>query len=223
MAAKTRRRVPEKRDPEATRDALLEAGHHLFAERGFDAVPIEEVAARAGVNKALISYHFGGKRALYVAVLERGFATLAERLVEGERAAASATEALEAVVAEFARFASEDPVFPAMYLREILSTGIESSVEPHILAVVGVSGRILARGVREGVFRQVNPLSFHFALVGGLMFFFATEPARRVIGPRIAPRMQQPTVAEFTRHLVDLNLRGLAPAPAATRRKGVRS
>jgi hypothetical protein len=130
---------------------------------------------------------------------------------------------MAAVVAEFAQFASEDPLFPAMYLREVLSTGIEPSVEPHILAVVGVSRRILERGVREGLFRPVPPLCFHFALVGSLIFFFATEPARKVVGPRLAPKMAFPTVAEFTRYLVDLSLRGLAPAPAAKRRKGVRS
>ena len=69
-----------KRGPEATRQALLRAGAELFAERGFDGVPIEEVAGRAGVNKALISYHFRGKRGLYVAILESAFASLAERL-----------------------------------------------------------------------------------------------------------------------------------------------
>ena len=71
---RTHHRERERRDPEATRQALLRAGAELFAERGFDGVPIDEVAARAGVNKALISYHFRGKRGLYVAILESTFA-----------------------------------------------------------------------------------------------------------------------------------------------------
>ena len=82
-----RHREREKRDPEATRQALLRAGAELFSERGFDGVPIEEVAARAGVNKALISYHFRGKRGLYVAILESAFASMAERL-RGDRGGA---------------------------------------------------------------------------------------------------------------------------------------
>lgn len=50
----------------ATRQALLDAAQTLFAERGFDAVATRELAARAGANIAAISYHFGGKRELYI-------------------------------------------------------------------------------------------------------------------------------------------------------------
>jgi AcrR family transcriptional regulator len=67
-------------DAAATRAALLSAGAALFAEDGFDGVTTAAVAARAGVNKALISYHFGGKRGLYQAILASGFAEMAERL-----------------------------------------------------------------------------------------------------------------------------------------------
>jgi AcrR family transcriptional regulator len=217
------RRAKEKRNPEATREALLDAGRELFAERGFDGVSIDEVAHRAGVNKALISYHFGGKCALHVAVLERGFGDVAGRLVRAEQSAGSAREALEAIVAEFTGFAEAHSAFPAMYLREFLSSGVDPSVAPHLMLIVGVSRRILERGVREGVFLPVHPLSFHFALVGALAFFFATEPVRRVFGARFAPKSPQPKAAEFARYLIDLTMRGLAPAPAAKRRKGVRS
>jgi TetR/AcrR family transcriptional regulator len=223
MNARRQAKTREKRDPEATRKALLAAARHLFSERGFDGVSIDEVAEEAGVNKALISYHFGGKRALYLAVLQEGFASLAGRLVESERSAVSAAAALEAVAQAFAGYAAEAPRFPAMFLREILSAGVEPVVAPHILAIVGVSRRILERGVAEGLFRTANPLSFHLALVGSLVFFFATEPMRRVAGPRFAPRLVQPSAAEFVRHLVEINLRGLAPAPAPRRRKEVRS
>ncbi|MCP4657706.1 MAG: helix-turn-helix transcriptional regulator, partial [bacterium] len=49
-------------DAAATREALLEAATELFAERGFDGAKVEAIARRAGVNKAMISYHFGGKQ-----------------------------------------------------------------------------------------------------------------------------------------------------------------
>src|SRR5512137_3101116 len=95
------RREREKRDPSATRRALLRAAAELFSERGFDGVPIEEVAARAGVNKALISYHFRGKRGLYVAILESGFAAMRSRLKAIEAQAPSAREALRAFLDAF--------------------------------------------------------------------------------------------------------------------------
>lgn len=55
---------------EATRLALLDAGIEVFGRVGFDGASNRELAKKAGVNLALISYHFGGKEGLYLAVFE---------------------------------------------------------------------------------------------------------------------------------------------------------
>src|SRR5437667_3373971 len=68
-AARMGSRRARRRDAAATRDALLAAGTELFAERGYDGVPVWAVAQKAGVNKAMINYHFGGKRKLYRAIV----------------------------------------------------------------------------------------------------------------------------------------------------------
>ena len=54
----------------ATRGRLLDAATAEFAERGYGGARIREIVARAGTNLAAINYHFGGKEALYAAVLE---------------------------------------------------------------------------------------------------------------------------------------------------------
>ncbi len=60
-----------RRDKEATKRALLEAGMRVFATRGYDAATTREVAAAAGSNEQLIQRYFGGKAGLLLAVLER--------------------------------------------------------------------------------------------------------------------------------------------------------
>ncbi|MCB1748685.1 MAG: CerR family C-terminal domain-containing protein [Gammaproteobacteria bacterium] len=59
---------PERGD--ATREALLGAAVTVFARDGFDAARTRTIAAAAGVNQALIGYHFGNKAGLYRAVFE---------------------------------------------------------------------------------------------------------------------------------------------------------
>ena len=54
----------------ATRGRLLDAATAEFAERGYGGARIREIVARAGTNLAAVNYHFGGKEALYAAVLE---------------------------------------------------------------------------------------------------------------------------------------------------------
>jgi AcrR family transcriptional regulator len=54
----------------ATAQRILRAATHLLAERGFEAVTLENVAAEAGVNKASIRYNFGNKAGMLMAVVD---------------------------------------------------------------------------------------------------------------------------------------------------------
>jgi AcrR family transcriptional regulator len=54
----------------ATAQRILKAATHLLAERGYEAVTLENVAAEAGVNKASIRYNFGNKAGMLMAVVD---------------------------------------------------------------------------------------------------------------------------------------------------------
>ena len=62
------------------REQLLDVGRALFAQKGFDAASIEEVAHRAGVSKPVVYEHFGGKEGLYAVVVDREMRHLLERI-----------------------------------------------------------------------------------------------------------------------------------------------
>ncbi|MGA8117172.1 MAG: TetR family transcriptional regulator [Actinocatenispora sp.] len=63
------RRAPQPearlRDAERSRRLLLDAGLHEFADKGYAGARVQDIADRAGVNKQLINYYFGGKDGLY--------------------------------------------------------------------------------------------------------------------------------------------------------------
>lgn len=77
------------------RDALIEAGIEVFGEHGYAGASNRELADAAGVNQALIAYHFNGKEGLYLAVFESMAASIGSQfdLLAGEMEAA--IEALE--------------------------------------------------------------------------------------------------------------------------------
>ncbi|MGI8457001.1 MAG: TetR/AcrR family transcriptional regulator [Propionibacteriaceae bacterium] len=58
------------------REQLIDVGRALFAERGFDAASVEEIAANAGVSKPVVYEHFSGKEGLYAVVVDREVRTL---------------------------------------------------------------------------------------------------------------------------------------------------
>src|SRR5581483_8758996 len=63
-------KTPQRRNPAATRQKLLAAARREFAASGLAGARVDEIAARAGVNKQLVYHYFGDKDALYLAVLE---------------------------------------------------------------------------------------------------------------------------------------------------------
>ncbi len=58
------------------REQLLEVGRKLFADKGFEATTVEEIAAKAGVSKPVVYEHFGGKEGLYAVVVDREIRSL---------------------------------------------------------------------------------------------------------------------------------------------------
>ena len=217
-----RRRGGRRRDAAATREALLAAGRTLFAERGYDGVPVATIAQTASVNKAMINYHFGGKRKLYLAIVTATFEDIVagvERLAQSPRPAPEVLQELVALVADMAT--RLHPHFCSMMLREVVAGG--THLDPDVIEkparILTAVQRIVARGVRDGDFRPVDTLLTHVTLVGSLVFFFATTRFRQRVLAARRPPVAPPDAASYVRHIQDLLTRGLAAERRGVRRE----
>ncbi|GAA2596950.1 TetR family transcriptional regulator [Actinomadura fulvescens] len=99
------RRAPEpgerKLDAERSRRLLLDAALDEFSAKGYAGARVQDIADRAGVNKQLINYYFGGKEGLYGELI---------RLWQEKEAEFKATElALDELLAHYLRPVMEDP------------------------------------------------------------------------------------------------------------------
>lgn len=105
------------------REQLIVIGRQLFAERGFDATSIEEVAVRAKVSKPVIYEHFGGKEGLYAVVVDREVRALLERVTNAltaghprellEQAALALLDYIESETDGFRVLVRESPMMSA--------------------------------------------------------------------------------------------------------------
>jgi AcrR family transcriptional regulator len=98
------RRMPARREAQPDRRLnILLAAEKLFAQRGYHAVSIRDIAAEAGVPLALVGYYYGAKHELYHAIFESWGGLVATRL-DGLRAAcdvADLSRRLDRVVEAF--------------------------------------------------------------------------------------------------------------------------
>lgn len=83
--AETPRRRGRRAGGEDTRAALLAAAREVFAEQGYQGATVRGIAARAGVDAAMVNHWFGGKQGLFSAILELPFdpSILIDRVTAG--------------------------------------------------------------------------------------------------------------------------------------------
>ncbi|MCB9149429.1 MAG: TetR/AcrR family transcriptional regulator [Caldilineaceae bacterium] len=96
------------RDPESTRDKILDAALNIFAAKGYYDTRMDEIVDESGSSKGSIYFHFPNKERLFLALVDQ-FANLLERRViesidQNEEGIGRVRAALEAIVATFGRY-----------------------------------------------------------------------------------------------------------------------
>jgi len=148
-----RRKTQRPRDATATREALLDAATLVFAERGFAGARVDEIAARARVNKALIYAYYGDKKKLYGAVIASRVSLFANPVVsEAVAREAGPRRALEEVIRRFFQTLIKDRPFARLLAWDLLSPGREGrevileSAGPMLQLISELVGRGRASG-----------------------------------------------------------------------------
>lgn len=98
---------------------LLEVAERLFAQHGYEAVSIRQLAAEAGMNVAMVSYYFGSKEKLFEALIADKFPRTGERLEELARSSLSPWEKLSQTVDLYVEKCFSGRNFHRIVMREI--------------------------------------------------------------------------------------------------------
>jgi AcrR family transcriptional regulator len=112
------------------RAQLLEVGRSIFAERGYEATTVEEIAARAKITKPVVYEHFNGKEGLYAVIVDREVQALLQRItqsLEGDHPRAL----LEQAAYSFLSYIEDEPAGFRILVRDspvTSSTGTLASV-----------------------------------------------------------------------------------------------
>ena len=187
------------------REQLTDVGREVFAERGFAATSIEEIAERAGVSRPVVYGHFGGKEGLHDAVVEREVERLLGMISEGLAGTDHPRQLVGGAADAFLRYIESERDGFRILVRDA-PMGTARGTLPSVLGVVAEKAESILVGQFEarGFDPAYAPL-YSRALVGmvalvGQWWLEAGEPP----------------LEEVRAHVVNLawnGLRGLDPAP----------
>jgi AcrR family transcriptional regulator len=201
-----------KRRKEARPAEILEAALAVFAERGYAATRMDDIARHAGVTKGTIYLYFDSKDAVFRSLVQESIgSTIDAQLANAARFEGSASVLLSQILRAIGAFvcSTDRAVLPKIILAEAGNFPQLAEFYRHEVVDKGLAllQSVIARGIAQGEFRDVAP----------------SHAARLAIAPLLLAAFWRTTFARFDKEPYDLAglvethiatlLRGLAATP----------
>ncbi len=162
-------------DPARTMADILAVATHEFSEKGFAGARVDDIAEAMRTSKRMIYYYFGSKEGLYLAVLEEAYRRI--RRIEGELQLddLAPEDALRKLVGFTFDYQLANPDFIRLVMNENIHRGEflaqSKTIQQVNVPAIDALGRIYARGVKSGTFRNaIDVVDLHMS-ISALCFF----------------------------------------------------
>lgn len=164
-------------------EAILNAAIEVFTEKGFHGTKMQEIADRAGTNKALLHYYFRSKERLYSHIFERVF----KKFIAGSADIPDGSSGIEDILYHFIdRFINvlkQNPKIPMFIIHELSQGGKTASrIVSNFMQTMPDLGpwrliRIIEEAAKRGeIDTAVDGRQFLITLLGACIYFFMAEP-----------------------------------------------
>ena len=156
---------------------ILNAAKEVFFEKGFDGARMQEIADRAGINKALLHYYFRSKDNLFDAIFKDAFEQFLPRIAEIMTTDKPFFEKLEFFIDTYLNMLSENPHLPVFVMHEInrnpkmlINIIRNSGVDPDYFGIM------IQKEVDAGIIHPVNPVHLIVNIIGMCLFPYMGKP-----------------------------------------------
>jgi TetR/AcrR family transcriptional regulator len=184
MKARAHPPAPRQARSDKTRAAILAAAERVFAESGLAGARTDAITAAAGVNKAMLYYYFQSKERLYEAVVENHLQEFNRAALEVLTAPGSPRAILLRYVHLHFDFASARRGQTRLF-HQLMTTGgqpMQRLVRKYFAPRSRALHQLLARGMRGGDFRRVDPFQMSVSIVALIVFYFSAAQVLQLLG-----------------------------------------
>lgn len=168
------------------KEQILDVAEKLFSKNGFDAVSVRDLAKEAGINIAMVSYYFGSKENLYLAVIERKVITIRQDIGNAFPNGGNPWDKLYFIIDRYVERMVENREF-----MHIVFSEMGMSQREHITAFLAkrfadnqdAFRAIIEEGIKEGVFRQVDAQLTIVSIIGPMKLYISSPlMVKRILG-----------------------------------------
>lgn len=170
-----------------TRARILEAALREFSSLGLAGARMDQIAAAAGVNKALLYYHFDSKENLYTAALEmiagrvrdQSMSIFLQKTSAGERLLRSALNHFDRILAqgEFQSMMQQE----MMRMHQGEASAMSIVVKRVFAPMQAMYQSMLREGIGSGELINVDWMQIHLSALGANVFYFLAAPVWRLL------------------------------------------
>jgi AcrR family transcriptional regulator len=193
-----------------TREKILDTARDEFARHGLDGARVDRIAERAGVNKAMIYYHFKSKEKLYQSVIDQHFELIADFVGKTIEDDPDPDKFIFKLSKFYHSFLFERSTLFPILLREMAQGGdrIKAPLE-RLMGAKGLTWKLkksIDDGIARGDLRQLDSRQVILSFIGMNLFYLMLAPVMNSvweIDDEKAFREQRP------KEIVDLFLYGL--------------
>ncbi|MEA2889756.1 MAG: TetR/AcrR family transcriptional regulator [Bradyrhizobium sp.] len=211
---KVKRRAgrPRGSNPHAVHDALLSAAREILSENGgSQGLTLTEVAQRAGVNPAMVNYHFGSKSELISALIREALSESLRRIGNIGPSSETPDAKLRRRVRSVIELYQEHPYISRLLKEQVFYSDGEARkayLQGFFPGALRATKNILDEGVASGLFREVDHVLFWATLIGICEFFFMARPIlQRSLRRNRRDRSDLESFADYTTEIL---LHGIA-------------
>jgi TetR/AcrR family transcriptional regulator len=161
-----------------TEEKILAAARAVFMEKGMDGARMQDIADRAGINKALLHYYFRNKDKLFEMIFQDAMGRFMPRLADVIIADVDFFVKIEKMVSMYMDMLAQNPYLPQFVLNEVnrqpeaFLEGLWGDRRPPIDVFIA----LLEREMKKGTIKKMNPRQLVLNIVSMCIFPFAAKP-----------------------------------------------
>jgi AcrR family transcriptional regulator len=160
-----------------TEELILLTARQVFVEKGFDGARMQEIADKAGINKALLHYYYRSKQKLFEAIFDESFQKIIPQILDFMKSEMSLASKIERFVHSYIDLLIANPHLPSFVLHElnrnpdrIGNMVLQSGIKPNLIKDQ------LAEQMSKEKYMKIDPQQLVVNIISLCIFPFVARP-----------------------------------------------